>query len=285
MLTLLAHTGRPVMPHDLWGAWNLDPPLLVGLGLAAWFYARGYLRGPRGRAARWRAIAFAVALTALTVALVSPLEPLAGSLASAHMVQHVMLILVAAPALALSAPAGPLLRGVPLSALRVSGRWRRQLGMTPGRLRVLHRPSTAWLLHVAVLWFWHAAVPYQWALENPVVHVLEHLTFLATAWVFWHLVVGARTASRVPHGLGILLVFAMAMQSVFLSALLTFATEPWYEAYTATTAPWGLDPMADQRLAGVIMWIPGSLVYLVIALTLVFAWIRESEQEAFSPSS
>ena len=284
MLTVLAHAGQPPMPHDLWGAWNLEPTLLVGLSLAAWFYFRGYLRGRRGRAQTWRAASFALALVALAVALVSPLEPLSGALASAHMVQHVLLILVAAPALAVSAPAGPLLRGAPPQLVRAGARWGHRVGFTPRRFRVFHQPAVAWLLQVGVLWAWHSAVLYQAAVENPALHVLEHVSFLATAWLFWHLVIGPRTAWRVPHGLGILLVFGTAMQSVFLSVLLTFATEPWYDAYRTTAPGWGLDPLEDQRLAGVLMWVPGTVVYVLIAMALLAAWLQESEEEALAPS-
>ena len=88
-----------------------------------------------------------------------------------------------------------------------------------------------------------------------------------------------RGAARVSGGLGVLLVFAMAMQSVFLSALLTFARTPWYSGYATTTAPFGLDPLTDQRLAGVIMWIPAGGIYLVVALALLVTWIRATERE------
>jgi putative membrane protein len=110
-------------------------------------------------------------------------------------------------------------------------------------------------------------------------HLLEHASFLVTAVLFWHLVVGVRGAARVSNGLGVLLVFAMAMQSVFLSILLTFARTPWYSGYATTTAPWGLDPLTDQQLAGVLMWIPAGGIYLAAALVLLVTWIRATERE------
>jgi len=132
---------------------------------------------------------------------------------------------------------------------------------------------------VGTLWFWHAAVPYDAALDNQLIHIVEHTSFLVTALLFWHVVIGARSPARVANGLGALLVFAMAMQSIFLSVLLTFARAPWYSSYATTTTPWGLAPLADQQLAGVIMWIPAGLVYLAAALTLMVAWIRATEHE------
>jgi cytochrome c oxidase assembly factor CtaG len=276
---ILAHPGQPQAPHDLWGAWNLDPVLLGGLLLAAWAYRRGQTSGPRRPVDTWRARCFAAALAALGVALASPLDALSGALASAHMVQHLLLLLVAAPLLALSAPASAILRGSPLAVRRASGRWRRRLGLSHGNLAVLRHPAAAWLLHVGVLWFWHAAAPYDAALDNEFLHVLEHASFLVTAVLFWHAVIGVRGAARVSGGLGVLLVFAMAMQSVFLSALLTFARTPWYSGYATTTASWGLDPLADQQVAGVIMWIPAGGIYLAAALVLLVTWIRATEPE------
>lgn len=277
MLTpLLAHAGRPVAPHDLWGAWNLDPLLVVLLAGAVVAYHRGAGTGPVARLRRWL---FVGAMTALVVALVSPLDAMAGALASAHMVQHVLLVLVAAPLLALSAPSSVLLRGTPLPVRRVVTTGRQHLRPLLRPLRVLGGPVVVWLLHVVVLWTWHAAATYQAALEVEALHVLEHATFLATGVLFWRVVLGARGGpSRVPGGLGVLLVFGMAMQGVFLSALLTFARTPWYPAYE-TTAQWGLSALADQQLAGVIMWIPGSVVYLGIALALLVGWLRESGRE------
>ena len=279
LIPILAHPGQPPAPHDLWGAWNLDPILLLGFLLVGWAYRRGQARGPRREVDSWRARWLALALVALGLALLSPLDAVSGALASAHMVQHMLLVLVAAPLLALSAPASAILRGSPLAVRRASGRWRRRLGLTHRNLRVLRQPAAAWLLHVGVLWFWHAAVPYDAALDSEPLHLVEHASFLVTAVLFWQVVLGARGAGRVPDGLGVLLVFAMAMQSVFLSVLLTFARTPWYSGYAETSAPWGLDPLTDQQLAGVIMWIPAGAVYLAVALTLMVAWIRATEHE------
>jgi putative membrane protein len=278
MLTpVLAHPGQPPAPYDLWSAWNPDPVLLLGLLLAAWAYQRGQTGGPKRPVDTWRARCFALALVALGLALVSPLDAASSALAAAHMVQHLLLVLVAAPLLALSAPSSAILRGSPLAVRRAASRWRRRLGLTHRNLRALAHPAVAWMAQVAVLWFWHAAVPYDAALASRPLHLLEHASFLVTATLFWHVVVGARGAGRVPNGLGVLLVFGMAMQSVLLSVLLTFARTPWYAGYTNTTAPWGLDPLTDQQLAGAIMWIPAGGIYLAAALALLASWLRAAE--------
>lgn len=123
------------------------------------------------------------------------------------------------------------------------------------------------------------AVGYDAALSNELAHVLEHASFLVTGLLFWRVVIGARGAGRVSHGYGVMLVFAMALQSVFLSVLLVFARTPWYAGYATTTRPWGLGQLADQQLAGAIMWVPAGLVYLAAGLTLMVAWVRGSEHE------
>ena len=275
MLTTLAHSGQLLGPHDLWGAWNLDPVLVLSFLLAGGPTC-GRTPGPRRDTDVRRAGCFAGAMVALGVALLSPLDALAGALASAHMVQHVLPLLVAAPLLALSAPSSTILRGSPLAVRRAGSRWRRRLGLRHGNLRALRLPATVWLLHVGTLWPWHAAVPYDAALDNQLVHVAEHVSFLVTAVLFWRVVIGARSAGRVSNGSGVLLVFLMAMQSVFLSVLLTFARTPWYAGYERTTRPWGVEPLADQQLAGV-MWIPAGGIYLAVALALFVAWVRATE--------
>lgn len=274
MLTpVVAHAGQALAPHDLWGSWSLDVVLVSGLALTVWTYDRGRRRGPGRQAHAWRARCFAGGVITVAVALVSPLDALSGALASAHMVQHVLLLLVAAPLFALSSAGATLMRGTPPTLRRATGRWRR-------RLRPLGNPAAVWALHVATIWFWHAAVPYDAALGNHICHVAEHATFVVTGVAFWHVVLATRGA--VSKGLGILLVFTMAMQSVFLSALLTFASSPWYERYESTTAAWGLDALADQQLAGVIMWIPAGLVYLGVALALLVRWIQATEREGLA---
>ena len=274
-----AHAGQPPAPHDVWSAWNPDPLVVLGFVLVVWAYRRGRPGERRRGLDAWRGRFFAGGLVALGIALLSPLDALSGALASAHMVQHVLLILVAAPLLALGAPSSAIMRGSPRGLRRAIGRWRGRLKLTRRNLRPLRGPIAVSLLHVGALWFWHAAGPYDAALRSEPVHLLEHASFLATALLFWAVVIGARRSDRVPGGLGFMLVFAMAGQSVFLSLLLTFARTPWYSGYATTTTPWGLSQLADQQLAGVIMWVPAGAVYLAAALALLVTWVRATEHE------
>ena len=280
MLNLLAHQGQPPAPHDVWTAWNLDPLLIGGLVLTLWVYRRGQRHVYPGRDAVVRRWCFFGAIAVLALALVSPLDAMSSALASAHMVQHVLLILVAAPLLALAAPGPVLMRALRTEVRRVIVGWRRRTRLTRTSLGFLRQPATAWLLHVGAIWFWHASRPYDAAVRNELLHIVEHLSLLVTGLLFWGVVIGRRSAGRVWNGLGVLLVFAMAMQSTFLAVLLTFARTPWYSAYDETTTPWHLDQLADQQLAGAIMWVPAGAVYLAAGLVLTVSWVSRSEQDA-----
>lgn len=273
MLTVVLHLGQPVQPHDLWRAWNLDPLVVGGLILVGWAYWRGRRRGPGRDLDRRREKCFVAALTVIAVALVSPLDAAAGSLASAHMIQHVLLVVVAAPLMAAAAPGSALFRSGSIALRRAVTGWRRRLRLTRGNLAVLQNPAMVWLIHVVTVWFWHAAGPYEAALSNDALHAAEHLSFLVTGFLFWRLVVGLPGTARVSGGYGVLLLFALSLQGVFLAALLTFATTPWYPTYAASAPGWGASPLDDQRLAGLVMWIPSGLVYLGVALGLMLDWV------------
>ena len=277
----LAHDGAPV-PATLWSSWHPDPLVLAALLLLAGVYWRG--RSRSAAADTWRSWCFGGALLAIAVAVLSPLDALSSALASAHMVQHLLLTLVAAPLLALSAPSGALLRGGPAVLRRAVHPVRQRARVVDVVAHALRRPVVVWVLHVVALWLWHAAALYGAALERPLVHALEHTAFLLTGVLFWRVVVGTR-AVRVSPGLGVLLVFTMTMQTALLALLLTFAKAPWYPGYTATTRPWGIEQLADQNLAGAIMWVPAGFVYLGVALALLVGWVRATADSSDVPTT
>jgi len=267
--TLVAHTGAPLAPHDLWTAWRFDPFVGVALVVTGTVYLRGW-RPPDGRA---RAYAFVTGLLVVALAVLSPIEAAAGTLLSAHMVQHLLLVVVAAPLLAVSAPGAALLRGTPVVVRRRFVAARRGVGLDAGRLRHLRHPAARWLLFVVTFWSWHASALYSAAVDSEVVHALEHVTFLGTAVLVWSVIVG-HPSIRLPPFLGVVAVFGLALQAVFLSALLTFSPTPWYEPYAAPPPGWGLDALADQHLAGVIMWVPSGLFHTAVGIGLMVRWLN-----------
>lgn len=272
---VLAHQGETLAPHDLWVAWNDDPLLLFGITAGVGLYLRGWSRRSQWRQ-DWRRAVGALGVVALALALLSPLDALADTLASAHMVQHIILVLVAAPLVVAGGVPATMMRALSPSVRRAARRAARASG-GDWMVHTLRRPAPAWILHAGALWLWHSAALYDAALSSHWVHGLQHLSFITTALLFWSAVLSPRASRRVSPGVAVLLVFTMALQSVLLSALLTFAPSPWYEAYATTTRAWGLDPLVDQQLAGVVMWVPAGLVYLGIGLALLATWFRESD--------
>lgn len=279
-----AHGSAPPAPHDAWQAWNLDPVILLGLGLAGWVYGRGigelWRRAGTGRGVRrWHAVCTWLGLAALVVALVSPLDRLGEVLFSFHMVQHLMLTLVAAPLLVLGG-ALPWLWALPISWRRSAARLSHRPKSRTAISAVTH-PTIAVSLHAAALWTWHAPRLYEAALTSPAIHAVEHASFLATALLFWWSVLRTSLATGLGYGTGVIAIFVTALQGGALGALLTFSRSPWYPAYGDAVTAWGLTPLEDQQLAGSLMWVPPGVVYLVAALALMAAWIRDMEREGW----
>lgn len=275
-MLLLAHVGQPIAPHDLWGTWTLDLSLLAPLVATVLVYGhtvRGLWRtGGRGAGISERSVVlFGCGVLALVVALVSPLDALGESLFSAHMVQHLLLSLVAAPLLLLGRVHLGLLPVLPV-------RWRRRGARALARgLRA--RPATfvavAVGLHIGTLLVWHLPVLYDAAVQHPVLHVTEHGSLLLSGLAFWTVMGAARPRPVAVAGLA---AFLASLVSVLLAATMTAATSPWYASHLDTAPAWGLTPLADQHLAAAIMWIPGGIVYLTAAAAAVYRWIRADER-------
>lgn len=266
------HTGEPLRPHDLWSAWSFDPGIVLPLAVTGILYARGARRS-RG-ASLQELVCFWSGWTFLALSLLSPLHRLGEALFSAHMAQHEVLILIAAPLLVLSRPSVAILWGLPLAWRKALGRWSKS---TPAQKtwRALTQPWMAWWIHAAALWLWHAPQLFQATLTNEWIHAAQHTSFFASALLFWWSLLYAR--GRHSYGASVLYVFTTAVHTSILGALLTFADTIWYPAYTASASNWGLTPLEDQQLGGLVMWIPAGVVYLVAGLGLFAVWLRESD--------
>ena len=274
-----AHDGAGLSPATLWTSWSWEPAVVLLLVVGAGLYINGLRRlwsirvgvGIRG----WESLCFALGWLAAALALVSPLHALGGSLFAAHMAQHELLIAVSAPLLVLGRPLVPFLWAIPPD-------WRNGVGALPRRVVIrtawafVTRPVVAFTLHAIALWIWHLPGPYQSTLHSELMHTLQHLSFISTALIFWWTVFGSRH-SAVGYGGAVFYLFATVLQTGALGALLTFAPSLWYPAYAGSAGLWGLSPLEDQQLGGLIMWIPGSLPYLAAGLVLFARWLRESE--------
>jgi putative membrane protein len=273
----LAHGPDAVVgPGAVWRAWNLDPVILAGLALLAWLHLRG-VRQLRERGAdrvlpRWRTAAFAAGWLALAVALVSPLDALGETLFAAHMVQHLLLLLAAPMLLLAGRPLATGVWGLPTRARRVVGQ---ALTSAPGRRARALAASVAAVvaLHSIAIWIWHAPALYELALRSRAAHYAEHASFFLTALLFWAMVARSRAGHASGAGVAVLAVFALALQGGALGMLLTFAATAWYPAHEAGAAAWGMTGLEDQRVAGVLMWIPPGVVYTAAALWTMAAWL------------
>jgi cytochrome c oxidase assembly factor CtaG len=227
---------------------------------------------------RARATCFAAGLVVTALALLSPLDELSDALFSAHMVQHLLLIMVAAPLCVLGTPLLAMLWAFPDDQRRALGAWWRRARGTRRVVRGLTQPGAAFLIHFVLLWFWHFPRPYQAAVEHEPLHALEHLCFMGSAMLLWWVALQPTGRRRASEGSAILLMGGTLMQSGVLGAVLMFAQSPWYPVHAAGTRAWGTTVLADQQLAGLLMWIPASAIYLVAAAWLFLRWMRADER-------
>ena len=217
---------------------------------------------------------FALGTAIAVAAVLPPLHELSEKLFSAHMAQHELLMTVAAPLIVLGRPF--------VIGLRTLSRQSRiRIGHFVQRPRVRRAwrastaPAIAWLVHGLAIWLWHLPVLFDAAIHNDAIHAAQHISFLASGMLFWWAILNPRR--RANRGMSIVLLFTTAVHTGVLGALMTFARSPWYSDYASSSVAFGLTPLGDQQLAGMIMWIPASLVYLVAALLIVRRWLRGSE--------
>lgn len=249
--------------------------LAASLALYGIGFVRLERRGAVGRGARRSyAAAFGAGWLALALVLVSPLDALSGALFSAHMVEHEAMMLICAPLIVLGRPLGVMLWALPHGLRLAVGLALRTPAWT-ACWRRLASPGWAWSLHAVALWAWHAPALFEAAVAHPVVHAMQHASFLLTALLFWRGVVG-EGATRRGSGNAMLSLFTTMIHTGALGALITLAPGIWYLSYIEPTSALGLDPLQDQQLGGLIMWIPASLAYLVGALLVASRWLRES---------
>jgi putative membrane protein len=276
-------TRGPVLVTDAvgagwWTRWEPDLPaigLLVGLG-ALYLRGEALWRSETGGRRPRRVAAFSAGWVVALLSVVSPVAALSGDLLWMHMIQHLLMVVVAAPLLALGAPQSAIRRAIGPGARRAVANAVRRTSL---RRRAGAPPTvvTAAVAHIAALWVWHAPVLYDLAATNAFVHLLEHAFFLGTAAWFWTAIVAATRRGRRQHALATLTLGAQIATGGVLGALLTFTPRSVYDAYDGG---WGLTALEDQQLAGAIMWVPPSFVYAIVAVALFIRWLDLVEREA-----
>jgi putative membrane protein len=266
------------MTGHLHGMSGWDVAAVVGLGSMAVLYALGtrklIVRGARVR--RVERFAFWIGWLAAVAALVPPIDTLASRLFSAHMFQHEMLMLVAAPLIVAGRPILALLWAVP-TAFRARVMHGRGAAAVTTAWAVLTLPVIAWALHGVTVWVWHVPALYEAAIRDESIHAIQHITFVGTAALFWWGLIYGRYG-RAGYGASVLYVFSTLVHTGVLGAFFTLSGTPFYALYVERANAAGLDPVADQQLAGLIMWIPAGVVLTCFGLGLFTAWLAASER-------
>ncbi|TMC32487.1 MAG: cytochrome c oxidase assembly protein [Chloroflexi bacterium] len=268
--------------------WPIEPWVLLGVEVTAILYLWGAPWKPTSSwtSSRWRAVAFWCGLGVIVLALDSPLESLARQLFWAHMTQHLLLILVAAPLLVAGAPWMQIWRGLPLSIRRPVAKTivRHPALAAPRRvLALVASPLAAWVLSSVNLWVWHWPPAYDLTLRNHLVHHLEHGLFLGLGILFWAQVIDQHPfRARLSPFKRVAYVFTATIQAWVLAAVLAFATAPFYAYPLLPWRPGGISALTDQQFGAGIMWVPGSITYSIVFITCLYLWFNEEDARARS---
>ena len=276
---LLAALAAPAFAHgghEHGVGWTLDPWLIVPLGLALLIYCAGWLRLSSRAATPVRPARFLGGWTVLTLSLVSPLHEAGEQSFTMHMIEHELIMLVATLLLASSNAGGVLAWGLPQPLRTIlGGGWKSPL---QALWRRLTEPVTATVIQSVVMWAWHAPILFDRALESFAWHVFQHACFFVSSLLFWWAMLHPRGRGA-GYGVSAACLFVTSLIGGALGALMSFSSSPWYSDYAAMGMTGiGLDPTADQQLAGLVMWIPGGLVHGVAALVFFYRWLKSAEE-------
>lgn len=269
---ITSNHGAAAGLNDL--SWDPRPEIALPLFVAGGLYTLGWWRlshrDPRARSAASLACALS-GLAASAVALLSPLDALADRLFVAHMLQHMLLIMVAAPALLLANPFPIVLWALPAPVRRRAGRWLTRASPFGRVLRGVTAMPFAWVGSASILWFWHLPLAYDAALSDRVLHDLEHVTFFLGGLVFWWPVIhpAPRFREPAPHAFRIVYLVLGAFQTATLGLLLTLAPVVLYRSYATMAGHGSLGVLDDQAWGGVVMWGLGGLIDMIAVLLLL----------------
>jgi len=260
--------------------WSIEPWVLACLVVSGALYVIGLARlwrhagAGRGVHTR-RAFAFAAGWLLTAAALAGPLDALAAHLFSAHMLQHEALMVVAAPLFVIGRPLGAWAWALPPGWRRTIGRFfHRPAWRTPWL--VVTGPLVAWLVHALALWLWHIPAWFEAALADRGVHALQHASFLLGALLYWWSVLGFGAQRN--RGAAMASLFTTMVHTGALGALLALSPVAWYPTYAGRTLAFGLDPLEDQQLGGLVMWIPAGFAYVACGLATAAQWLQRHDR-------
>lgn len=276
-----AGAHAPALREAFFPAGSLDALASATLMSVFLLYALGisrlWHRAYRGAGVSTSSALFFVAgMTVLALAMLSPLDALAAELFSAHMLQHELMMLVAAPLIVCGNP-------LPVMTWAFSRRGRQHIAHVANAKAMrrtwhaLTQPLCAWSVHAAALWAWHTPRLFTAGLESDLVHAMQHLSFVLSALLFWGALIGSRPRM---HGMAIPIILSTAIHTGVLGALLTFSAHAWYPAYSDSAQAWGLSALQDQQLGGLIMWVPAGFLFVFAGLVAASAIMPVRERQA-----
>lgn len=278
-------------------SWEWRIEVLIPLIVAGVVYFVGWrrlrLKAQRrpALASGWRLLTYWLGLLSIGIALLSPIDVLANQLLFMHMIQHKFLLIIAPALLMLADPMPVLLWGLPAALRRRAGgvlsRLLHRKSASRSFLRQATAPGVVWMLFVIALIGWHDPNLYNAALRNDLVHDFEHLSFFVTAALYWWHVVGAgpRIHKRFSRPARIMYLIAAIPPNMLTGIVIAFAGQVIYSYYLSVPRIWGIDALGDQTLAGVLMWVPGSMMYLMAILILLARWLQDEENKPPLPES
>ncbi len=273
-----AQTGNAAYGIAWRSHWSWEPWVVACLSISAVLYAIGTTRlwahagAGRGVSVQ-QAGNFALGSLILVMALLSPIDSLGDKLFAAHMIQHELLMIAAAPLLVLGRPLAIWVWALPYAWRRSVGSFFHCAGWRIPWLLVTG-PAMAWTLHALALWLWHIPALFDAGLNHKAIHILQHISFFGTALIFWWSVFG--TTARRSSGLALLSIFTTMLHTGALGAILTLSRTPWYPGYAQTTFQFGVTPLQDQQIGGLVMWVPAGFVYIACGLGVAIGLLNRS---------
>ncbi len=278
-----AHAHGGVDPGDnIWLAWNSNPTPSLALFLAAYLYINGLNKWPQPShpVALWQKCCFFAGLFAIFLALQSPIDPLAEHQLSIHQVQHLLLRMIGPLLVLTGAPLTPMLRGLPLWMRQgfvrpvVRSRWGKQT------YRILTNPIVTTVVFLGTLYLWQVPYLHNMAVRNDFVHECMHVSMLVSGFLFWWVVIDPKPhRSRLHHGLRVLYLGLIVIPNTLLGAGITFNSNLIYEAYYDYPQPFGMAPLTDQQLGGLLLWVVGDMMSILAAGVVMVMWYQKERAE------
>ena len=267
--SVYAH-GQVHHQASIWLNWSLPFHIILVLIIVLGLYFRGVILFNEKMSTqfpKWRIICYLIGWLLLLLALISPIDVYADSLAWVHMLQHTIILMISAPLMVLGRPAyighWSLSKNIlhNNSILRVF--YVKTLGFSKA-----HKPILAWLLYSLTLWIWHIPLFYESALANETIHDIQHIAFFITSYFFWKVLFDP-FKERFMTIIGIIYPFIASLHSIILGVLMTLSPKAWYDPYILTAPNFNLTPLEDQQIAGFIMWMPAGVTYAAAAISIV----------------